>query len=302
MLLGFLRSWSIFLGLMLLTPLSHAASQQIEKTTKHSLRVVTLFQGATDSAVALGVIPVGVVDAWGQSGNTYDYLKPALQGVAHVGLETQPNLEAIMALKPDLIIATRFRHEKIYPLLSKIAPTVMANNIYDFKATLALTAKALHKEAEGKKVWQAFQQRAQTLHTELKATQGQWPLTVSIINVRADHLRLYLKNSFPGSVLKEIGYHFLMPDNHGWGVKIKSKEALPRLNADVFFVILQSNDPAVIKNYANWQHHPLWKMLNAPKHQQVYQVDRVAWSFSGGILGANRMLDELYALYHLPKP
>ncbi|MFH7489697.1 iron-siderophore ABC transporter substrate-binding protein, partial [Pseudomonas syringae pv. tagetis] len=55
-------------------------------------REVTLFQGASDSAVALGITPCGVVDSWSEM-PMYRYLRPALAAVPNVGLETQPSLE-----------------------------------------------------------------------------------------------------------------------------------------------------------------------------------------------------------------
>ncbi|NVK27917.1 MAG: iron-siderophore ABC transporter substrate-binding protein [Flavobacteriia bacterium] len=278
--------------------ISHAMGSA--KVPKKVLRVVTLFQGATDSVVALGLTPVGVVDSWEEK-PTYKYLRKALQGVAHVGLETQPNLEAIVSLKPDLIIGTKSRHEKIYHQLSKIAPTVMAENVYDFKTTLDLTAEALNKQEKGKKVWEEFQQRISNFHHDIKKRQANWPLTAAILNIRADHLRLYLNQSFPGVVLKEIGFKFPMPNKNGWGVKLKTKEALPSVDADVFFIILHSNDVAVKQNYDAWRNYPLWKMLKAPKNHQVYEVDNVAWLLSGGILGANHILDQLYQIFQVPK-
>ncbi|SJL83886.1 ABC transporter substrate-binding protein [Vibrio palustris] len=262
-------------------------------------RIVTLFQGATDSAVALGIRPVGVVDSWSEK-PTYQYLRSALKGVAHVGLETQPNLEAIAALHPDLIIGTKVRHEKIYAQLSKIAPTVYTDNVYDFKQTLQLTAQATGRVAEGKQVWQRWQQRVTQFRQQLKQTLPKWPMTASIIDVRADHLRLYLDHSFPGTVLTSIGFQLpKVSSAAGWGIKLKSKESLPTVNADVFFVILHADTPAVEQNYQQWTHHPLWKMLTAPKNDQVSIVNRTDWLFSGGILGANRMLDELADFYQV---
>ncbi|AEF56120.1 ABC transporter substrate-binding protein [Marinomonas posidonica] len=300
---------SIFIISLLMFPIRQISAAETE-TIAHAMgttqvpveakRVVTLFQGATDSAVALGITPVGVVESWAQK-PTYVYLREALNGVPHVGLETQPNLEAIVALKPDLIIGTKSRHEKIYGQLSKIAPTVLAENVYDFKATLALTAQSLSKGREGKRIWEDFQQRIQRFRDLIQKNVANWPLKASVLNVRVDHLRLYLQQSFSGVVLNEIGFTFPMPNKTGWGIKLKTKEALPSVNADVFFMILHSNDAAVKQNYDAWRAHPLWKILTAPRNKQVYEVDRVAWLLSGGILGANHILDQLYQIYRLPQ-
>lgn len=261
-------------------------------------RIVTLYQGATDSAVALGLKPVGVVESWAQK-PMYDYLRDDLQGVEFVGVETQPNLEVVARLKPDLIIAARLRHEKIYGQLSQIAPTVMADTVYDFQRTLALTAEATSHQAQGEQLWQAWQARTASFRQQLEAQQQTWPLTASIINARADHMRIYLHESFAGTVLDDIGFASPMPEHKGWGVKLKTKEALPSANADVFFVVFDQQDGAIQQTYNDWSQHPLWQVLKAPRNGQVYQVDFVNWVLSGGILGANLMLDELSELYHL---
>lgn len=265
-------------------------------------RVVTLFQGATDSAVALGVKPVGVVESWAEK-PMYTYLREALGEVTYVGLETQPNLEEIAALKPDVIIGTKARHEKIFEQLQKIAPTVLATNVYDFKYSLELTAEATGRQQQADDIWEHWQQRIRYVQKYLRQTLPKWPLTASILNVRADHLRLYLHKSFPGAVLNEIGFQFPIEDNRrfGWGMKIKTKEALPSVNADVFFVFLHSEQPLVEQNYHSWVSHPLWNILTAPKNEQVHTVDKVTWILSGGILGANQILDQLVEIYQVPE-
>lgn len=261
-------------------------------------RVVTLFQGATDSAVALGIKPVGVVESWAQK-PIYEYLREDLQGVELVGLETQPNLEVIARLKPDVIIAAKARHEKIYGQLSQIAPTVMADTVYDFRRSLVLTAEALGRQSKGEQIWQAWQKRTASFREQLNTQQKQWPLTASVLNARADHMRIYLHESYAGAVLDDIGFASPMPDHQGWGIKLKTKEALPSVNADVFFVVFDRNDGAIQQVFDDWSSHPLWKVLKAPRNDQVYQVDFVNWILSGGILGANLILDELSELYRL---
>ena len=82
-------------------------------------RIVTLYQGATDTAVAMGITPVGAVESWLEQ-PFYEYIRDDLEGVTNVGEETQPNLEEIAKLNPDLIIASKVRHEEIFEQLSLI--------------------------------------------------------------------------------------------------------------------------------------------------------------------------------------
>ncbi|WP_163029970.1 iron-siderophore ABC transporter substrate-binding protein, partial [Pseudomonas viridiflava] len=185
------------------------------------LRVVTLFQGASDTAVALGVTPCGVVDSWSEK-PMYRYLRPALAAVPHVGLETQPSLEDIVLLKPDLIVASRFRHQRIAPLLEQIAPLVMLEEVFEFKLTLAMMGAALNRQQQAMALLGQWQQRVTTLREQLKARfAGRWPITVSVLDVREDHIRSYLPASFAGSVLSELGFDWTPAAREAQGVSLK---------------------------------------------------------------------------------
>ncbi|MDP9352451.1 MAG: ABC transporter substrate-binding protein, partial [Chloroflexota bacterium] len=90
-------------------------------------RVVALDTGELDAAMTLGVKPVGAVEAI--PGEGFPSYLEGTEGIENVGTIEQPNLEKIAALKPDLILSSKLRHEVIYPQLSKIAPTVFAETV-----------------------------------------------------------------------------------------------------------------------------------------------------------------------------
>ncbi|MGY2224690.1 ABC transporter substrate-binding protein [Pseudomonas gingeri] len=259
------------------------------------VRAITLFQGATDSAVALGLTPVGVVDSPTEK-PTFRYLRPALATVSHVGLETQPSLEDIVLLKPDVIVASRFRHQRIAPLLERISTLVMLEEVFEFKRTLAMMGAALHRQQQATSLLGQWQQRVLRLREQLQAKfAGRWPLTVSVLDVREDHVRSYLPGSFAGSVLTELGFAWnpVARQAHGTYIKLSSKESLPVVDADLFFVFQRADSPSVQRNYERLVHYPFWQQMRAARQEQVWRVDAIAWSFSGGILGANLMLDDI---------
>lgn len=265
-------------------------------------RIVTLYQGATDSAVALGITPIGVVDSWLEK-PMYRYLRDALSGVEHVGLETQPNLEKIAWLDPDLIVATHFRHERIRPLLEMIAPTVATHTVFDFKATLALVAEATGREARAQDLLRNWDDRVADFRRKIAVRlDGAWPQKAAVIRFKSDHVRIYT-TGFAGSILGELGFE--QPDalhDRGWGMKLTSQENIPVMNADVIFVLLEPDDPVIADNYQDWASHPLWHQLDAVRNERVFEVDAVNWIMGGGILAANAMLDDLYAHYELVTP
>lgn len=281
--------------------IDHAMGQtRIEGTPQ---RIVSLYQGATDTAVALGIEPLGVVESWTQK-PMYHYLRDELPGVTFLGLETQPDLETIAWLTPDLIVGARNRHQFIYPLLSRIAPTLMPEAVYDFKALLTLMGQATGREDRARRLLAHWQGRVADFRDKIAARLGDaWPQEVAILSFRGDHARIYY-DGFARNVLAELGFRRPPAQRKpGWGIKLTSRESIPAMDAEAIFVFMQSSDPAVRDTYRQWTRHPLWQNLDAARNSRVYQVDPVTWNMGAGIIAANRMLDELYRHYELaPAP
>lgn len=266
------------------------------KITGTPKRVVTLYQGANDVVVALGVKPVGVVESWAQQ-PVYDYLKKDLGDVQQVGQESQPNLEEIHKLKPDLIIATKTRHEDIYDQLSQIAPTVMTDKLYDWKETVKVAGEALNEQDKANKLLSDWDARV----ADFKSKMGdRLPIEATITNFRSDQVRIYYMG-YAGMILKDLG--FTRPagqDSDTWGTELTSKENIPDMNADMIFNFNSGDDKAAIdKLYKDWTSSPLWANLDAVKKNQVYQVDEVNWNMAGGYTSANLLLDDLYKQFNL---
>lgn len=284
------------------------ANESEVRTIKHEMgetkiqgnptRIITLYQGANDAAVAYGIKPVGIVESWLQK-PVYEYLRDELGDVPQLGTEVQPNLEEIYKLKPDVIFATKTRHEGIYDQLSQIAPTVMIGEVYDWKASVNLMGEVLNREDKSKELMAEWDSRVD----DFKQKMGdRLPIEATITNFRADHARIFYLG-YAGGILKELG--FARPEGHDaevWGVQLTSKESIPDMNADVIFNFNSGDDMAAVeKYYKDWTSHPLWANLDAVKNNQVYMVDEVSWNMAGGILSAHRMLDSLYDLFELDK-
>ncbi|TCC14875.1 iron-siderophore ABC transporter substrate-binding protein [Kosakonia quasisacchari] len=258
-------------------------------------RAVSLFQGATDSLAALGVTPCGIVESWAEK-PVYRYLRSQLSGVPQLGLETQPALEKIALLQPDIIFASRFRHQDVAPLMAKIAPVTLLDDVFEFKKTLTVVAQKLALTNTAAQLLQRWDARIAALRSLMQQRfAGQPAPQVSVIEVRPDHIRSYVANSFPGSVMSEVGFAWNAQalQAHSASLRFSSMENIPLLDADLFFILLRANSPAIMRQYHTLTAHPLWQQLRAVKTRQLWEVDSVPWSLSGGILGANQMLSDV---------
>lgn len=260
-------------------------------------RVVSLYQGATDTVLEFDVTPVGVVESWVQV-PMYDYIKEDLQDVTYVGQETQPNLEEIAALEPDVIFASQIRHEEIYEQLSQIAPTIVNETIYDFKETTNLIGQALGEEEKAETLLADWESRIGDFQEKIASNEN-WPMSAAVLNYRADHARIYV-TGFAGSILQEAGFEepIELQGQNEEIVMLNDKEAIPQMNADVFFQFMEDT-PDVQNTFEDWTAHPLYQNLEAVKNENVFTVDEVAWNMAGGLQAANLMLDDMYEYFEL---
>ncbi|SDW19475.1 iron complex transport system substrate-binding protein [Marinococcus luteus] len=260
-------------------------------------KVVTLYQGANDTAAALDVEPVGIVESWTQQ-PIYKYLRDDLEGTETVGEEIQPNLEKIAEMDPDVIIANKSRHEDIYDDLSAIAPTVTTDQVYEWKDTLELTGEVLNKEQEADELLSDYEARTEHFQEEMG---DELPIEVAITNFRADHARIFYMG-FAGSILQDTGFD--RPEGHEdtdeWGIKLSSKESIPEADAEMIFNFNSGTETEQIEEtYEEWTSHPLWQELEAVENDEVHMVEEETWNAGGGIMAANLMLDDLYETFDI---
>ncbi|WP_019413782.1 ABC transporter substrate-binding protein [Paenisporosarcina sp. TG20] len=255
-------------------------------------RIVILTNEGVEALLAMGVTPVGAVEAW--TGNTwYDHTAEQLKDTKSVGKESEPSLEAIAALKPDLIIGNKMRQEKVYEQLSKIAPTVFAETLRgDWQENFKLYSQAINKEDVGKEKLDAYNNRIE----EIKVTFGdKTQQEVSMVRFMAGDVRIYHKDSFSGVILEQLG--FARPaeqDVPDFAEKGVTKERILAMDGDImFYFTYETGDNEATKLENEWINDPLFKNLEVAKADKVFKVSDVIWNTAGGYIAANLMLDDL---------
>lgn len=140
-------------------PVSITTALGTTKIDSQPKRVVALGWGDAETALELGVQPVGASDwlAFGGDG-VGPWLKGAYEKSPKIIQTLEPSYEDILKLKPDVILDVKSSGDKDrYAKLSAIAPTVAipkggANYLASTEQQTTMIAKALGKESEGKKL------------------------------------------------------------------------------------------------------------------------------------------------------
>ncbi|MFB9468242.1 ABC transporter substrate-binding protein [Nonomuraea salmonea] len=269
------------------------------RTVKHAMgetkvpmtpkRVVVLDTDKLDSMVSLGLAPVGAAQA--QENQTWpEYLGSALAGTKPVGTLQQPNIEAIIALKPDLILGSKFRQAAFYDKLSKIAPTVFTERVgITWKENFLLDAEALGKKEQAQQLLTAYGTRAKEVGAKYAKLQ------VSIVRFMPTEIRMYGPQSFSGIVVGDAGIPRpeaqQLNDQEDRRFGKLSQENIAKADGDAIFYSAYGENAA--KAQAEVTGGPLWKNLGAVKSGNAHNVDDEIWMTGIGVTAAGKILDDL---------
>ncbi|SOB80730.1 ABC transporter substrate-binding protein [Streptomyces sp. 1331.2] len=256
-------------------------------------RVVVLDTDALDSVITLGLAPVGATTV--SAGAPLPGYLPAarLAGTKAVGAIGQPSLEAIAALRPDLILSNQVRDDKRYEELSKIAPTVLSKTTGPtWKENVRLHAEALGRQAEAEAADAAYRTKLRELVTALGGPAKAAATRVEMARFLAGApTRLYLNDTFVGSLFKDLGLgRPANQDKPGFSIEI-SPEQVDQAAADVIFYSLYGD--AAKSDQGKITEGALWKDLDAVRNGRVFRVDDNLWMLGIGYTGAGLILDEI---------
>lgn len=254
-------------------------------------RVVTLDIGELDAALVLGVKPVGSVTTFAD-GLFPEYLGDQTEGIEVVGTISEPSLEKIAALDPDLILSNKIRNESTYAQLSAIAPTVFAEELgAGWQDSFDLYAEALGKAEAGAQIVTDY-------HARLEALQGGIgeradTLSISVIRfLSGDSARVYQTGSYIGRILQDAGFQRPAAQQRTDEVWTElNKELLGDADGSVIFYGVYGQDDET--PLADFESDPLWDTLSAVQNGQVYRVPDEYWYVALGYGAANKVIDDL---------
>ncbi|ELV8763400.1 ABC transporter substrate-binding protein [Vibrio fluvialis] len=255
-------------------------------------RIVALEFSFVDALAAVDVSPVGIADD-----NDPSRLLPAVSAKLgqwqSVGTRSQPNLEVIASLKPDLIIADVDRHSAVYRDLSKIAPTLLLpsrrETYEDNLKSAAIIGKVIGKEAE---MQQRLAQHHQLMDHYAAQLSGLNNQTVQFGVARENDFYAHSAESYAGGVIHALGLAAPTGLKNENASRQISLEQLLALNPN-YLVVGDYTEKSIV---SRWQKQPLWNVLSAVRAKQVLHVDGNMWARCRGILAAEYMAADLVKL------
>lgn len=287
-----------------------SVSDPLQASIHHSLRTIIHLKGELslqkqpekiavldpqfmDHMLALGEQPAGSVTITGDLSSFPEYLIGMLRTVQALGTMNEPDLEALRALAPDLIICTEF-HKNIYGSLTRIAPTIMLERNRDWRETLRIIGRIMGKKLEAEQVLQQYKHKINGLKSSLAAKlHGQ---SVTMIRPRDNTIRLHTCAHRTAAILySDLGLHppKLAVDRNRTSSMI-SLEGLPELDADHYFVLTENKFKAWSDEI---QTTTTWKSLRAVQKQHVYHAKASIWIAYYGPIAMNQVVDQVAKVF-----
>ncbi|ROS78364.1 iron complex transport system substrate-binding protein [Curtobacterium sp. PhB130] len=270
-------------------PVSITTALGTTKIDSQPKRVVALGWGDAETALELGVQPVGASDwlAFGGDG-VGPWLKGAYTKSPKIINTLEPSYEDILKLKPDVILDVKSSGDKDrYAKLSAIAPTVAIpkgaeNYLASTKQQTTMIAKALGKVSEGKKLLAGVDDAyaaARKAHPEFQdktAVIGAYTSEGFGAYASADSRATFMQNlgfTIPAKIDQEAGKQFSVH---------LSDENLDLLNADLTVIL-----PIYVEASAA-ESDPLFQKVPSVEagHSIVFSDKDVSSAFSMGTTAA----------------
>jgi iron complex transport system substrate-binding protein len=261
-------------------------------------RIVVLAGDELDALCALG-LQSRIVTAALPDGSTSQpsYLGTVIHQVPGAGSRTNPDLAAIAAAKPDLILGSAALTPEAYPQLSAIAPTVFTDapgaRWQDNLRTIGAATGRV--EATGDVIG-AFIDRARQTGVNTDAPHFQ----ASVVQFTDSTMRVWGAENFPASVLAAVGVdrpaaqRFTDKPYIEMGISDADLDRTPDFSAadgDILYLSFSSQAakdraPAVLESVS-------WRKLSATRDNRVFIVNNEVWQTGQGVIAARGILDDL---------
>ncbi|PYE49969.1 ABC transporter substrate-binding protein [Deinococcus yavapaiensis] len=251
-------------------------------------RVVVLEYSFLDTLEALGVKAAGAaIGTQGGDRGAPPYLAARTKGTASIGSRAQPNLEAILAVKPDVILADAFVHTNLYPQLDRIAPTAAFQSrrgSYDDIMNQVLDiGRIVGKESAAKRI---VDEQARLLQKAKAFAKRGAPGAVMAVATE-NSFTVHSTEAFVGSLIEKLGRKNLVKPQGTTTQYELSLEGLVALNPGTLVLFTGVDEKPIVRE---WAKNPLWQKISAVQRGRVYEFDRDLWTRARGPIALKMML------------
>jgi iron complex transport system substrate-binding protein len=244
-------------------------------------RIVSLAPNLTETVYALGLEDLLVGDT-----NFCD-TPEAAKSKPHVGDPQNPNIEAVVALHPDLVLATTsINRPETADALKRLGIPVYTTDPHTVRAMLDSTshiAEMMGAAQQGEILVGKLQQRLDALHARLSDR----PMVHVLFIVWLDPLQSIGQGTFIADALRWAGAESAITSDQPW--PHLSIEEVVRVQPD-YIVFAENHLGATTDELADLRVRPVWRDLDAVETGHVLNISEEIERPSPGLVGVIEQL------------
>jgi iron complex transport system substrate-binding protein len=244
-------------------------------TTPPARRVISLSPHFTEIAYDIGAGNrlIAVTD--------FCHFPAEAQKLPKVGGFLDLNIETIVQMKPDLVLALPFFGPKLDALRRQGIPvlTMEDSRVSDVLAAYDALGKALGMEGKAK----AARARLQKKLSALKPMEGPRPTAMFVAGTETGSLSQMTvagQGSFTHELLEQSGFRNVFADVKTAYLPVSREEVLSR-DPDVIFHVLPSNACGADQQERLKALYQRWKSLRAAQKGNIYFITKDEWTVPG---------------------
>lgn len=246
------------------------------------------------------VLDLLAVPVAGVPSTTTQQLPASLDGAQRIGTVKSLDVEKIVSLSPDLVIASEGARSSVAAALASTkTPTAFlkTENVDDLRFAVDVLSTAFDREDRGREILATMDGHLDTLTS---AGDGKdTPKVLALIGA-ADSFMVMNGNSFLGSLLNKAGADNIAESS------LHAKETFSAVNLENIIaaapdvvLVLKSGDQAAGQAAfdAEVAQNPAWKSLPAYQNQRIHVVDYNTFGYTS-VTGLDTAVPELTGLLH----
>ncbi|GJF28241.1 ABC transporter substrate-binding protein [Kitasatospora sp. NE20-6] len=258
------------------------------------VRVVVLGSPELDSAMTLGITPVGATRSALDPGLPDYWPASRLAEIAHVGDTGSPDPARIRAVEPQVVLGSQDRDGTRLATLQRIAPTVLTRTPGPpWKENFQLHAQTLGRQEQAAAVTSEYRRHTDRATAVIRdaGSGGRRISVLRFVEGPPPGVRTYGRQSFLGTVFTDLGLGRPDLQNTAQDEIDLPPGQLGRADADFLFYATYG-DPGRAGTTATLA-GPVWQSLGVVRAHRAFPVDDQLWFQGVGYTGANLLIGEL---------
>jgi iron complex transport system substrate-binding protein len=275
---------------------THAAGETMVQADPQ--RIVVLAGDQLDTLCALGLQSRVVAAALPDGADSQpSYLGKVIHDVPGAGSRSAPDIDAIKAATPDLILGSEALTPDDFGELSAIAPTVFTGPPgAKWQDNMRTVGAATGRLDVANQMIDGFERAADKTGADNDATHFQ----ASVVQFTETAMRVYGLDNFPASVLGAVGVdrpasqRFTDKPYLEIGITDTDLDNAPDFSAADGDIVYISFDSAAAKDRApRVLESDAWRKLSANRDNRIFAVNNEVWQTGEGIVAARGILADL---------